>query len=493
MSNETTKPVNAGFAKILPVMFAFFVMGFVDLVGTATNYVKAEFGLADGTANLFTTMVFFWFLIFSVPTGILMNKIGRRKTVLWSILVTLVAMALPIIAYLLCPMKSTVQLVLIVISFAFLGIGNTLMQVSLNPLLTVFVKGDKLASTLTLGQFVKAFASLFAPWIAMWGANSISAFTYTNADGKQVGMWWILFVIYFIVGILGYVLGDKLASTLTLGQFVKAFASLFAPWIAMWGANSISAFTYTNADGKQVGMWWILFVIYFIVGILGYVLLAFDKIEEPAPDAGTTTIGRCFKLLFSDRIVLLCFLGIVAHVGVDVAINAQAPRILTEHTGDTFTAIASSATMVYFVARMIGCFTGGIVLQKISNKLGVRICGVIMTLSAICFAIFTLVPTNPPVWLFWVAVALVGFGNSNVFSLFLSHALMYRPDRQNEISGLMLMGLIGGAIFPPIMGAAADVAGQFGGILVMAIGCLYVLVVGFAYKVLESGKKPVEA
>lgn len=427
MSNETTKPVNAGFAKILPVMFAFFVMGFVDLVGTATNYVKAEFGLADGTANLFTTMVFFWFLIFSVPTGILMNKIGRRKTVLWSILVTLVAMALPIIAYLLCPMKSTVQLVLIVISFAFLGIGNTLMQVSLNPLLTVFVKGDKLASTLTLGQFVKAFASLFAPWIAMWGANSISAFTYTNADGKQVGMWWILFVIYFIVG------------------------------------------------------------------ILGYVLLAFDKIEEPAPDAGTTTIGRCFKLLFSDRIVLLCFLGIVAHVGVDVAINAQAPRILTEHTGDTFTAIASSATMVYFVARMIGCFTGGIVLQKISNKLGVRICGVIMTLSTICFAIFTLVPTNPPVWLFWVAVALVGFGNSNVFSLFLSHALMYRPDRQNEISGLMLMGLIGGAIFPPIMGAAADVAGQFGGILVMAIGCLYVLVVGFAYKVLESGKKPVEA
>ena len=424
MSSETTKTGNAGLVKIAPVMFAFFVMGFVDLVGTATNYVKAEFGLADGTANLFTTMVFFWFLIFSVPTGILMNKIGRRKTVLWSILVTLVAMALPIIAYLLCPMKSTVQLVLIVISFAFLGIGNTLMQVSLNPLLTVFVKGDKLASTLTLGQFVKAFASLFAPWIAMWGANSISAFTYTNADGKQVGMWWILFVIYFIVG------------------------------------------------------------------ILGYVLLAFDKIEEPAPDAGTTTIGRCFKLLFSDRIVLLCFLGIVAHVGVDVAINAQAPRILTEHTGDTFTAIASSATMVYFVARMIGCFTGGIVLSKISNRVGILVCGTIMTASTVCFAIFCSITSNPPVALFWVAVALVGFGNSNVFSLFLSHALMYRPDRQNEISGLMLMGLIGGAIFPPIMGALADaMSAQLGAIIVMSVGCIYVLVIGVGYKAIIEGKK----
>ena len=407
MSNENVvESGNAGFAKIAPVMLAFFVMGFVDLVGTATNYVKAEFALADGTANLFTTMVFFWFLIFSVPTGILMNKIGRRRTVLWSILVTLVAMALPIIGYV--AFSGTPRLVLIVASFAFLGIGNTLMQVSLNPLLTVFVKGDKLASTLTTGQFVKAFASLFAPYIAAWGFN-------------------------------------------------------------------------------RLGAWWILFVIYLVVGIVGYLWLAFDKIDEPAPDAGTTTIGKCFKLLFSDRIVFLCFLGIVAHVGVDVGINAQAPRILMEHTDIALT-VATNATMVYFIARMIGCFTGGIVLQKISNKLGMRICGVIMTLSAVCFAVFTMTPSNPPQWLFWVAVALVGFGNSNVFSLFLSHALMYRPDRQNEISGLMLMGLIGGAVFPPVMGIAADAAGQFGGILVMAVGCVYVLVVGFAYKVIEGGR-----
>lgn len=172
MSSETTKTGNAGLVKIAPVMFAFFVMGFVDLVGTATNYVKAEFNLANGTANLFTTMVFFWFLIFAVPTGMLMNKIGRRKTVLWSILVTLVAMALPIIAYV--ALSGTARLVLIVISFAFLGIGNTLMQVSLNPLLTVFVKGDKLASTLTLGQFVKSFASC-SPRTSPSGAPPSSA------------------------------------------------------------------------------------------------------------------------------------------------------------------------------------------------------------------------------------------------------------------------------------------------------------------------------
>ena len=275
MSSETTKTGNAGLVKIAPVMFAFFVMGFVDLVGTATNYVKAEFNLANGTANLFTTMVFFWFLIFAVPTGMLMNK-----------------------------------------------------------------------------------------------------------------------------------------------------------------------------------------------------------------------IGRCFKLLFSDHIVFLCFLGIVAHVGVDVGINAQAPRILTEHTGDTFTEIAATATMVYFIARMIGCFTGGIVLSKISNHVGILVCGIVMTASAVCFTIFCSITSNPPAALFWVAVALVGFGNSNVFSLFLSHTLMYRPEHQNEISGLMLMGLIGGAIFPPIMGALADaMSAQLGAIIVMSVGCIYVLVIGVGYKAIIEGKK----
>lgn len=95
-------------------------------------------------------------------------------------------------------------------------------------------------------------------------------------------------------------------------------------------------------------------------------------------------------------------------------------------------------------------------LSKISNHVRILVCGIIMTASAVCFAIFCSITSNPPVALFWVAVALVGFGNSNVFSLSLSRTLMYRPERQNEISGLMLMGLIGGAIFPPIMGALAD-------------------------------------
>ena len=123
------------YGKLVPVMLCFFAMGFVDLVGIASNYVKADLGLSDAEANIFPSLVFFWFLIFSVPTGVLMNRIGRKNTVVLSLAVTFVSLLLPIFGdsygIMLC-------------SFSLLGIGNALMQTSLNPLLSNIITGDKL-------------------------------------------------------------------------------------------------------------------------------------------------------------------------------------------------------------------------------------------------------------------------------------------------------------------------------------------------------------
>lgn len=150
--------------QIVPVMLCFFVMGFVDLVGTASNYVQKDLGLSDSQANLFPSLVFFWFLIFSVPTGMLMNKIGRKKTVLISLFVTASSLFIPA-----CGDSYMVMLA----AFSLLGIGNAIMQTSLNPLVSNLISGDKLASTLTFGQFVKAIASFLAPIIAAWGATTV--------------------------------------------------------------------------------------------------------------------------------------------------------------------------------------------------------------------------------------------------------------------------------------------------------------------------------
>lgn len=371
------------YAKLIPVMLCFFAMGFVDLVGIASNYVKADLNLSDSQANIFPSLVFFWFLIFSVPTGILMNRIGRKKTVLLSLIVTFVSLLLPIFGD---------SYGLMLCSFSLLGIGNALMQTSLNPLLSNIISGDKLASSLTFGQFVKAIASFLAPYIAMWGA------------------------------------------TCTIPQF---------------------------------GLGWrVLFPIYMVIAILAILWLSATPIEEEKPDKASGFVD-CLKLL-GNPFIILCFLGIMCHVGIDVGTNTTAPKILMERLGMTLDE-ASFATSLYFIFRTIGCFSGAIILQKVSSKL-------FFIISVICMlAAMVLLFVSDAQYVIYTAIALIGFGNSNVFSIVFSQALLSLPEKKNEISGLMIMGLFGGTVFPLLMGFASDAMGQDGAVAVMTTGVIYLL------------------
>lgn len=366
---------------LIPVMFSFFTMGFVDLVGIATNYVKADFHLSDTLANLLPSMVFFWFLIFSVPTGMLMNKIGQRKTVLLSIVVTVAALLLPLINYSFASM---------LISFSLLGIGNTLMQVSLNPLLSNIVTGNRLASSLTLGQFVKAIASFLAPIIAGWATVS-------------------------------------------------------------WGN------------------WKLLFLIFLVIAVIACVLLGMTHIDESSSaETKSSTFGECFALL-ADKVVLISFLGIVCHVGIDVGLNLTAPKLLMERLDMTL-AGAGLATSVYFLFRTIGCFSGAFLLAYFPMK-KVFIVSVLMMVAAM-IGLFTMQSLAAH----YVCIALVGLGNSNIFSMLFSRALLHLPNRKNEVSGLMIMGLFGGTIFPLFMGIVSDwMQSQIGAVAIMSIGVLYLL------------------
>lgn len=375
--------------KLLPVMVCFFAMGFVDLVGIASNYVKADLSLSDAQANVFPSLVFFWFLIFSVPTGLLMNRIGRKKTVLLSLAVTAVSLALPSFGD---------GYAMMLLSFSLLGIGNALMQTSLNPLMSVIVKGGKLASSLTFGQFVKAIASFLAPYIAMWGAT-------------------------------------QAIPSLGLG-------------------------------------WRVLFPIYFIIAVIAILWLGLTSIEEEETDKASG-FGDCMKLL-GKPFILLCFLGIMCHVGIDVGTNTTAPKIIMERLGFSLED-ASFSTSLYFIFRTIGCLTGALILQKLSPKIfffiSIAMMAVSMAMLFFCHSLAAI----------YVAIALVGYGNSNVFSIIFSQALLNMPEKKNEISGLMIMGLFGGTVFPLLMGFASDAAGQAGAVAVMFAGTMYLLY--YAFKV----------
>lgn len=364
---------------VIPVLFGFFVMGFVDVVGISTSYVKQDFHLSDSLANLLPMMVFLWFAVFSVPTGLLMNSLGRKKTVLLSLVITLIALLVPLIAY---------HFAIVLFAFALLGIGNTIIQVSLNPLLTNVVSGEKLTSSLTLGQFVKAIASFLGPIIAGFASTSL-------------GNWKLIFPMFAAVTLLS-------------------------------------------------GLW----------------LLLTPITEEKAP-AKTSSFGKSFSLL-KDPIILLFFIGIILVVGIDVGLNTTLPKFLMART-DLPLEKAGLGTSLYFAARTLGTFVGAILLIKVSGR-KFYIWSMILGIGAM---ILMLVLSS--LWAIMVMIFALGLAIANVFPIIFSAALRKVPDRANEVSGLLIMGVAGGAVLPPIMGVVSDFSGQAGAMVVLLLAFFYLL------------------
>lgn len=372
------KKNNYGSGTFLPVLAGFFIMGFVDVVGIATNYIKQDFNLSDTLSGFLPMMVFLWFAVLSIPSGILMNKIGRKNTVLLSMAVTFTALILPIFGY---------TFIWCLVAFTLIGIGNTLLQVSLNPLVSDVVTGSKLTSRLTLGQFIKAIASFLGPVIATFAAT-------------KFGDWTWIFPLYALITLL-------------------------------------SAF-------------WLLSI----------------HITETATEKNHATFASSFALLKDSRIRLL-FFGILFIVGLDVSINISTPKILMELCGLKLEK-AGLGTSLYFAARTAGALLGAIVLSKLSVK------KIYFWSMLSCIAIYlVMMLLGHNVLIIYIGTSLTGFLCANVFSIIFSTALQYKKEKGDEISGLMIMGVSGGAIFPFLMGVVSDAMGLIAGMGIILCCLLY--------------------
>ncbi len=367
---------------VLPVMFGFFIMGFVDIVGVATSYVKADFaGMDDKVAGLISLSCFLWFLILSIPTGMLMNRIGRKKMVIISFALTALAMLVPILKY---------DFASVLVAFAMLGIGNTMLQVALNPLVANVVSAEKLTGTITLGQFVKAISSFLGPILA----------------------------------------------------------AMFA--------------------GSAFG-WKAIFPVYALVTMLAMVWLAMSPIEEQLIEKSEITFSRTFSLL-KDKYIVLFFVGILVLVGVDVGMGVTFPKLLQERCGLPLEK-AGMGNSVYFLARTVGAFLGGIILMKYSASK--------FFAASSCLALVSLVGLifSQNLTLVLAFVALFGLGYANLFSIIFSISMQKQPEKANEVSALLIVGVCGGAIIPPVLGVITDFFGTQGSALVtLALVWLYMVV-----------------
>ena len=372
---------------VLPVLFGFFVMGFCDIVGISSDYAAEAFGWSPTMAGLIPSVVFVWFFLLGIPFGILMNRIGRKNTVLLSMGVTVAGMALPLIHY---------DSVMTIVAYALLGIGNAILQVSVNPLLQNVVTDEKL-----------------------------------------------------------------LTSSLTAGQVVKAISSFVGPFIVLMAINWFG--------GGDEGRWYLCFPIMGAVTLVSGLWILVTPIERE-PSQPSSTVGDTLSLL-GDKTILLLFFGIFFAVGTDVSTNFISSKVMISRF-DFDKEMAGIAPQVYFVCRTIGAFIGVFLMTKIAELRYFRI----NIVACLVFTILLAVVENTVVD--FICIGGIGFCCSCVFPIVYAMAIKTRPEKANEISGLMIMAVAGGTV-SFLVGAANDWMGIAGGVAVIAIEVLYLTYCAF--------------
>lgn len=376
----------------LPVLFGFFVMGFCDIVGISSDYVQRSFNWSPMMTGFVPSMVFIWFLFLGIPVGNQMNKWGRKNTVLISMAITIVGMVLPLLVY---------DSVTCMVAHALLGIGNAILQVSLNPLLNnVITNKSFLTSSLTIGQVIKAVSSLVGPEIVLLAVG------YFGTD-----KW------YYCFPILG------------------AITLLSAIWLM---ATPIEQ-------------------------------------EKTMLSDGSLSMKNTFALL-KDRMILLLFLGIFFIVGVDVATNFISSKLMTIRFGWTDEQV-KFAPQVYFLSRTVGALLGAFLLTRIAEMKYFRI-----NIVACIVSLLVLIGVDNDV-VNIVCIGAVGFFASSVFAIIYSMALQVRPEKANQISGLMITAVAGGGVVTPVIGFAIGTVGIIGGVMVTLACVLYLTYCAFGIKI----------
>ena len=368
------------FKYVVPILMSFFVMSFCDLVGIGVDRVKPEFHLSNTLAQLIPSAVFVWFFILSVPVGILQDRYGKRNVLNAGMFVTAIGLFIPYLFY---------SFTGVLTGFAMLGIGNTIVQVSANPLLVDVVPSNRTSSFLSFSQFIKAIGSMIAPILAGW------------------------------------------------------FALKF-------------------------GDWKLLFLVFGVVSLLSVTWLASVKIEESRDTEKRASFASSFKLLGTGFVAMMVG-GIFLIVGIDVGVNAVSGQFLLNkfHSAQTF---AESGRSVYFFGKMLGTFGGALLLTLLPTRkffLWSSLLGV-ASMVALIFANSEMTAI--------VIIFIIGLGVANIFPLIFSLTVEKYPSRSNEISGLMIMAVCGGAVIPLLIGSITDSAGVTAGMFVLVVCAAYELI-----------------
>ncbi|MDT0677879.1 MFS transporter [Autumnicola musiva] len=254
---------------------------------------------------------------------------------------------------------------------------------------------------------------------------------------------------------------EKFSSFMSLSQFIKAVSSLLGPIMVTYMVT-------------EFGDWKLVFLVYGVTSIITGVWLAITPIVETK-----STVKASFKTSFNllkNPFVASMVLAIFLIVGLDVGMNTNIQSLLVQRF-DISLESASLGISIYFSALMVSRLLGALLLARLDN-LRFLLWSALLTVIFLILLIFSQNSVIANIFIF-----LIGLSSGNLFPLIFSLTINKMPGRSNEISGLMIMAVVGGAIIPPIMGFINSLAGielSFG---LLVLCSLYVV---FTYFILKK-------
>lgn len=225
---------------------------------------------------------------------------------------------------------------------------------------------------------------------------------------------------------------------LTFAQFIKSLGSVTAPYM-------VPLIVVVLGLG-----WQNIFVVYSAVIAFCIVMVLPLSLNKPQQehDAPVTSIKSSFMQL-KNPYVLMMVLGIFLYVGAEVGLNSWIAIYLNRMFGLDIESLATLGIGFFLTTLVIGRMVGAIVLNFISPKKFF----IISSILGLAGLIGMFVPSQTVVI---ISILICGLGFGNIFPLIFSILIDRIPEKSNELSGLMVMAIVGGAIIPGIMGVIAD-------------------------------------
>jgi MFS transporter, FHS family, L-fucose permease len=394
----------------------FFMWGFLtSLNDILIPHLKSIFDL-NYTRVMLTQSAFFGaYFVFAIPSGMVIEKIGYKRTMVLGLLVMAVG------AVMFVPAANVPSFNLFLAALIVLAGGVTALQVAANPYVTVLGPSRTASSRLNLTQAFNSLGTTIAPYVG--------------------------------------------------GMLILVAAPMTADQLSKLSSTALLA--YRQQEASSVKMPYIAIALALVVLALAIAMFNLPKIEttrEFRPMGETDTAARD---LWKQRQLVLGALAIFLYVGAEVAIGSFLINYFTQpEIGNMTVKAAAGLVSLYWLGAMIGRFVGAAGLQKLSPRL---VLGTVAVVAGV-LVVISMLSTG---WVAMGSIICVGLFNSVMFPSIFALGVEGLGPLTAKGSGLMVQAIVGGAIIPLAEGALADRIGIHHAFILPVLCYIYIAYYGF--------------